>query len=170
MSEEDREEWYLGAVGQLRSLPADLFERGIEVAGRYCDHPAKIVPTIMREIERPWAERQRQRDDIAARLRAPSRNPWDPTPFDPADRCSGEEARTIMEECGISTRTAKRDIPRGQPTLPTVEFYMEVGGLTRERAEAAVSALRGLPLPRQRDAAVPVGRATSVPLPRQRPV
>jgi hypothetical protein len=50
MAEDDRVEWLKVARMTLGDVPADLLERGCAVARRTCDHPSKIVPTILGEI------------------------------------------------------------------------------------------------------------------------
>ena len=47
MSEEARRDWLAVAWGTLKDLPADVLQIGCAEARRVCDHPAKIVPTII---------------------------------------------------------------------------------------------------------------------------
>lgn len=165
LSEDDRREWIKSAWVHLRDVPADLLERGCKVAGRYCDHPSKIVTTIIREIEAPLKERQRLRDEVATSLQHQDREPWEPTPFDKATRCTEEEAAAIMEEFGFSAMGTKPGAERGPRRMPTVEDYVAMG-VPLDRAEAAVVAQRGLTAPAARDGAIQVGQAATVPLPR----
>jgi len=58
MAEDDRTEWLKVARMTLSDVPADLLVRGCEVARRTCDHPSKIVPAILAEIERPLGWRR----------------------------------------------------------------------------------------------------------------
>lgn len=51
MTEEGRREWLSVAWKTLGHLPPDLLSRGAEVARKKCDHPSKIVPTIIAETE-----------------------------------------------------------------------------------------------------------------------
>jgi len=59
MTKEDRNEWLKVAWGTLRDLPPDILAAGCKVARETCDHPSKIVPTIMREAG-PWLEMRRR--------------------------------------------------------------------------------------------------------------
>lgn len=51
MSDGERRDWLLSAWDALRDIPADLLERGCRAARLSADHPAKIVPAIMAEVE-----------------------------------------------------------------------------------------------------------------------
>ena len=87
----------------LSHLPSDLLERGCKKARETADHPAKIVPIIMKEVE----------DDIAWRKRmqsgGPSKSYYEALNAEPAEPekpnyCTPEEARTILEEIGFRTK------------------------------------------------------------------
>jgi hypothetical protein len=49
MTEEARRDWLAVAWGTLSHLPADVLAIGCEAARKTCDHPSKIVPTILKE-------------------------------------------------------------------------------------------------------------------------
>lgn len=59
MTEEARREWLAVAWGTLKHLPADMLARGCEAARATCDHPSKIVPTIIAETK-DWLEIRRR--------------------------------------------------------------------------------------------------------------
>lgn len=138
MTDSDRREWLQVAWGTLRELPADLLKRGCDVARRYADHPSKIVPTIMREIEAPLAERKRTVGRIRELLKSSEPYPWERTEAQ-VEPCTPEQAAKIMDEVGL-TRQAQATVRRhlGPPRNPTVEDYVEMG-LTRQAAEEAVA-------------------------------
>lgn len=48
MSADDREEWLMVAAPELADLPGMLFDDACAHARRTCDHPAKIIPAILR--------------------------------------------------------------------------------------------------------------------------
>lgn len=92
MSEEARGEWLAVAWATLSGLPADLLAIGCARARETCDHPAKIVPTIVAETRSLIARRR-------AALRAADPEP--PALAAP-DRCTPEQARAILEEFGLA--------------------------------------------------------------------
>lgn len=51
MSEEARGEWLAVAWETLKDLPPDILAAGCRRARETCDHPSKIVPTIIAETE-----------------------------------------------------------------------------------------------------------------------
>lgn len=65
MDEERKRSWLNAAYKALDGIPIGLLKRGAAAALTSADHPAKIVPAIMREIGADW-DRRRQ-------LRAPHR-------------------------------------------------------------------------------------------------
>lgn len=48
MSQEDRLEWLTIAAPELADLPSMLFDDACGHARRTCDHPAKIIPAILK--------------------------------------------------------------------------------------------------------------------------
>lgn len=51
MSDDNRAEWLKVAQHTLADLPADLIERGCEVARRKCRFPSEVVPAIIEEVQ-----------------------------------------------------------------------------------------------------------------------
>jgi len=95
MTEESRREWLTVAWGTLQGIPADLLARGCAEARRTADHPSKIVPTIMREVEQAWRWR-REYHGGSTRIE-PTRRIPEP------ERCTPEQARAILKEFGLSS-------------------------------------------------------------------
>lgn len=130
MHAHDRTEWIKAAAITLAGIPYDLLARGCDVARKYADHPSKIVPTIMREIETPWKNRKIERGELFNRMRPPQKAPWElarEDTFDPANRCKPEEAAAILKEHGLDQPVA-RDLDVGrdcsklrQPTKEELE-------------------------------------------------
>jgi len=94
MTEDARGEWLAAAWATLHNLPADLLAIGCERARETCDHPAKIVPTIVAETRALIARRRaalREADPEPPALAAP-------------ERCTPEQARAILEEFGLASK------------------------------------------------------------------
>lgn len=86
MSNDERVLWLSAAWAVVRDIPAQPFRDACKVAQRIVEHPAKLVPTIVRESqevadifrrrlareEAAWANRS------APRLASPDRTPRNP--------------------------------------------------------------------------------------------
>lgn len=48
MTREDRDEWLMVAAPELADLPSMLFDDAVAHARRTADHPAKIIPSILK--------------------------------------------------------------------------------------------------------------------------
>jgi hypothetical protein len=60
MNEESRRDWFAVAWSTLKDIPPDILKIGAQIARQKCDHPAKIVPTIIAEtVELMRWERER---------------------------------------------------------------------------------------------------------------
>lgn len=126
MNDANREEWLNAAWIALHGIPLDLLKRGC-IAARFSDHPAKIVPAILREIEEQWNRRRGNRSEIAAAL-----DKMDDKPLAKEDRCTPEEAERIRKAAGIRYDDDGREkpanwIPVEQRTAPTREDYIRWG-------------------------------------------
>jgi hypothetical protein len=51
MTEEAKRDWLAVAWATLKRLPADILSTGCRAAREKCDHPSKIVPTIISETK-----------------------------------------------------------------------------------------------------------------------
>lgn len=58
MTEENRRDWLAVAWGTLKHMPPDLLRQGCAKARKSCDHPAKIVPTIIADTEEQLRRRR----------------------------------------------------------------------------------------------------------------
>lgn len=122
MSDDDRTEWLIAARATLQDIPADLLARGASVARKYCDHPSKIVATIIREAEGPWAARRR--------AHLPDAQPtYREAPRQIMEVITPAQIEEVKAEFGIVTQpfghVAK---PTGaRPKMPTREDYIALG-------------------------------------------
>jgi hypothetical protein len=96
MTEENRRDWLTVAWQTLQDVPPDILRVGANIARQKCDHPSKIVPTILEETkeQRKWrSESRRQTEGGPLALPAPPK----PEP----NFCTPEEAKKILSEFGI---------------------------------------------------------------------
>lgn len=59
MDEDRKRSWLNAAYKALDGIPIALLKRGAAAAMAKADHPAKIVPVIMREVQEDWDWRRR---------------------------------------------------------------------------------------------------------------
>jgi hypothetical protein len=90
MTEESRGEWLAMAWDTLKHLPPDILAEGARKARQSCDHPSKIVPTIISETKERMSWRQGVDHDSAPPLQLPR-----------PDYCTPEEAAQILRELGL---------------------------------------------------------------------
>lgn len=90
MTEENRRDWLGVAWRTLEHLPSDLLAIGCAEARKSCDHPAKIVPTILAATERQMRWRRNAVNDTGEAKRLPR----------PA-YCTPAEAAQILKEYGL---------------------------------------------------------------------
>ena len=69
MTEDGRREWLSVAWKTLDYLPADILHKGCEKARATCDHPSKIVPTIVAETD-DWMATRRKLAELGTTLLA----------------------------------------------------------------------------------------------------
>jgi hypothetical protein len=75
MGGEEQTTWLRAAYKALDGIPIGLLKRGAAAAMKKADHPSKIVPAIMAEVEQAWDWRRRHRAakaEAAAALPAPA--------------------------------------------------------------------------------------------------
>jgi hypothetical protein len=94
MTEEAKRDWLAVAWGTLKHLPADILAIGCKAAREKCDHPSKIVPTVLAETKEMLSWRR----DVAREAGEPVQSLPKP------DICSPEEARAILEEFGLKPK------------------------------------------------------------------
>lgn len=92
MTEENRRDWLMVAWDTLKHIPPDILAIGASAARKKCDHPCKIVPTIIAETEQMmnWREPKRSTGGVGYYLPPPDEN-----------YCTQEEARKILSEFGF---------------------------------------------------------------------
>jgi hypothetical protein len=97
MNADERRTWLSVARSTLKGIPEDLLERGCAAARMKADHPAKIIPEIMREVGAAWETRRRiaredhQRVPLERRIAPP-----EPVKFD---------TKAILREFGLGGYT-----------------------------------------------------------------
>lgn len=71
MTSKEAEDWLDAAFEALAHLPLPIFRDGVRAARLICDHPAKIVPTVISETRDALAWHNRPKNGPALRLVAP---------------------------------------------------------------------------------------------------
>jgi len=95
MTEEARSDWLRVAWMTLSHLPSDLLERGCKKAREKADHPSKIVPYILKEVEEDIVWRKRMappKVSTAPRISHQKEKP---------SYCTPEQAKAILDEVGF---------------------------------------------------------------------
>jgi hypothetical protein len=93
MTEEARRDWLAVAWDSLQHLPPRTLQSGARKARLKCDHPSKIVPTIIAETAEEMVRYRHARE-------------WDGSkmlPGPPPDYVSAEEAAKILSEFGLKS-------------------------------------------------------------------
>lgn len=106
MTEEARREWLAVAWATLKHLPADLLKIGAVKARETADHPAKIVPAIVRATsDLLEARRNSVKSDSTLRLEGPvrKRNVMDRRGEPMTDEDTAE-LNQILENLGATAR------------------------------------------------------------------
>jgi hypothetical protein len=95
MDESARREWLAVAWDTLKDIEPELLAKAARNARKLCDHPSKIVPTIVAEVDE-LTRYQRELEAICGKTR-----PATQLPAPPKDVCTPEQARQIMAEFGL---------------------------------------------------------------------
>lgn len=103
MTKDDRQEWLRTAWATLSDLPSDLLREGCAEARKHADHPAKIVPIIMRTV----GDAMRMRRQMETSDHVPRERHIEPQYVTP------EAARAILEKHGLPIPEALK--PRNTP-------------------------------------------------------
>jgi hypothetical protein len=114
MTREDSRAWQAAAVEALIGIPADLLEIGCAAAKRACDHPSKILPTILKTVDYRWDTR---RADSAKSNRIAA--VADRTEEAPVEQCTPKQAADILRETGVAKPAAParpEKVERPEPT------------------------------------------------------
>jgi hypothetical protein len=96
MTADERRSWLAVARETLKGIPEDLLERGCEAARLHADHPAKIIPKIMREVGDAWERRRRIDREYPVVPRERRIAPPEPEKFD---------TKAILREFGLGGYT-----------------------------------------------------------------
>lgn len=114
MTEDDRQEWLRVAWGTLGHLPADLLALGCRKARESCDHPSKVVPTILAAAS-PMLDRRREH---ARPMPTERQIEVQPEPLTADQRA---ELNVLMKRFGIKTRYfddgTVRELAEGEPDI-----------------------------------------------------
>jgi len=94
MTEEAKRDWLAVAWDTLKHLPPSILTSGARKARLLCDHPSKVVPTIVAET----AEMMRWHADAARDKPSPA--------LPPPDYCSAADAASILAEFGLKRDTS----------------------------------------------------------------
>lgn len=124
MDRHARADWIKAAAMMLAGVPHDLLDRGCRVAMTTCDHPSKIVPTILKAVESEWSARKRDLFEIKRLADMAQRDPV----IEPWRR----EKPNLEIVDRIDPEPAKRPTPRE----PTRADYLAMS-LTAEQIDAA---------------------------------
>ena len=90
MTEEAKRDWLAVAWATLQHLPGDLLSSGCRTARETCDHPSKIVPTILAATKQAMAWRHEAARESGETLRLPK-----------PDYITPVEAAEILKEFGL---------------------------------------------------------------------
>lgn len=129
----DRNVWNVAAADALKGIPRDLLDAGIKAARKVVDHPSKIIPAIMKEVEGLW---RRRRDDYRhARWLLDLKNgnllaaPKAGETVSNEGYCTPEQVAAIKAEYGLSSSAEDRATVRanlGPPRKPTPAEIQEI--------------------------------------------
>lgn len=134
----DRATAWLSEMGRLlMDLPGDILATAIDDAIKQSERGFLPAVGQIRAIAEPMVkdrEREARRLEALAELMDDDggpRRPWEkPDDFDPAGRCTPQEAAGILREFGLASEPAKRAEPvgAGPPRAPTEADYIAIMG------------------------------------------
>lgn len=75
MSAIDQKTWLNAAFKALDGIPIGLLKRGAAFAMKVADHPSKIVPAIIAEVQSDWDWRRRYRKPVHDAVAEPAGKP-----------------------------------------------------------------------------------------------
>lgn len=119
MSAADRDVWFEAARLALIEIPADLLRRGARYAMGQVDHPAKIVPAIMREIGDALRARRNVGAAEAAIWQGADNAPRHALPAPGGERPTSAEADAICRQFGVGRYAKDRPLADRDPRAPT---------------------------------------------------
>lgn len=92
MTGEERAAWVSIARQTLKDIPGDMIALGCRKAREKCRFPSEIVPTIIEEAGKAWAQRRGRIEYTQPQLPGP--DPYPPVPH--------EETQRILKEVAAS--------------------------------------------------------------------
>ncbi len=104
MDTDTRRLWYNAAVRALEGMPIGLVRRGAQAAMVKADHPSKIIPAIIKEVESDWNWRKRMKSPAITAI-----------PYRPERPMMSEAERT---EVGGMMRQLVEKMQRTAPQFP----------------------------------------------------
>lgn len=104
MSEEARREWLSVAWITLQHLPPDLLARGCKVAREKCDHPSKIVPTVLEATAEEMRWRRNHAPSSYVSLPAPTQRHVMDRRGEPMSQEDTNKLNDILENLGALAR------------------------------------------------------------------
>lgn len=132
MDGEQQATWAAAAFKALEGYSVREIEAGAQVAMRKADHPSKIVPLIVKEIE-AMGEYSRDTRARPEPIRAPERI----LPAPPREIVPPEETQAILRSVGLDLsdvpgRQSARRVPGGSdrsPRVPSPDDYKRLFGI-----------------------------------------
>lgn len=117
MDQDLRLEWVKVARETIGDLPEDLLKAGCTEARKHADHPAKIVPIIMKTVEGSMKIRR----DYHRETRVP-RERWIEPSYVKPDEASEILAKVAPSFAGVGSKAG-----RASPKMPTAADYAAMG-------------------------------------------
>ncbi len=106
MTQDDRIEWLTVALGEIGEIPAFAFARACAAARQTCDHPAKIVPAIVREAGICPSVARKQIAAARSRLEALDAPPVRPCALPKPDYVGAQELGELVRKLEAGARDA----------------------------------------------------------------
>lgn len=134
MSSDAQDTWFEAARIALDKYPASLLRRGAEHAMKHADHPSKIVPLIVKEIDAAFEQRKRIAAPRAETVALPSPGQEYCTAAEVAEICakfkvgSYSEHRAVRDPCRPTPVGNVGDAKRVSKA-PTREDYIRLFGI-----------------------------------------
>jgi hypothetical protein len=105
MTEEAKRDWLVTAWDTLKDIPPDILRIGTAAARKTCDHPSKIVPTIIAETAQPMKWRRELNNGAQLKIAGPVK----PRPLmerrgEAMTQDETDELNKILENLGATAR------------------------------------------------------------------
>lgn len=106
MTQGDREDWLTVAIGEIGEIPAGAFSGACATARQTCDHPAKIVPTIVRESAVYTSLARKYLAIARSKLAALDSPPAKPTALPEPDYIGAQDLGALVRKLEAGARDA----------------------------------------------------------------